>query len=86
MHETLGQAIERVKAAADLQEVALGLGMEPRGKSTYVCPICGSGTKAKHSAAVTTRGKGARNKAADAQVLAEMESQLEEHWEKKGWE
>ena len=42
--------------------------------------------KVKHSAAVTTRGKGARNKAADAQVLAEMESQLEEHWEKKGWE
>ena len=33
--------------------------------------------KVKHSAAVTTRGKGARNKAADAQVLAEMESQLE---------
>lgn len=42
--------------------------------------------KINHSAAVTTRGKGARNKAADAQVLAEMESQLEEHWEKKGWE
>lgn len=42
--------------------------------------------KVKHSATVTTRGKGARNKAADAQVLAEMESQLEGHWEKKGWE
>ena len=42
--------------------------------------------KVKHSVAVTTRGKGTRNKAADAQVLAEMESQLEEHWEKKGWE
>ena len=42
--------------------------------------------KINHNAAVTTRGKGARNKAADAQVLAEMESQLEEHWEKKGWE
>ena len=42
--------------------------------------------KVKHSAAVTTRGKGSRNKAADAQVLAEMESQLAEHWEKKGWE
>ena len=42
--------------------------------------------KINHSASVTTRGKGARNKAADAQVLAEMESQLEEHWEKKGWE
>ena len=42
--------------------------------------------KINHSAAVTTRGKGARNKAADAQVLAEMESQLEEHWEKKDWE
>ena len=42
--------------------------------------------KIKHSMAVTTRGKGARNKAADAQVLAEMESQLQEHWDKKGWE
>lgn len=42
--------------------------------------------KINHSAAVTTRGKGARNKAADAQVLAEMESQLQEHWDKKGWE
>lgn len=42
--------------------------------------------KVKHSAAVTTRGKDARNKAADAQVLAEMESQLKEHWEKEGWE
>ena len=42
--------------------------------------------KAKHSAAVTTRSKGARNKAADAQVLAEMESQLQDHWKKKGWE
>lgn len=42
--------------------------------------------KVKHSAAVTTRGKGARNKAAGAQVLAEMESQLAEHGDKKGWE
>ena len=46
----------------------------------------GPKSKIKHSAIVTTRGKSARNKAADAQVLAEMESQLEEHWEKKGWE
>lgn len=42
--------------------------------------------KINHSAAVTTRGKGGRNKAADAKVLAEMESQLQDHWEKKGWE
>jgi prefoldin subunit 5 len=38
----------------------------------------------KHSAAITTRGKGGRNKAADAKVLAEMEKQLQEHWNEKG--
>ena len=42
--------------------------------------------KINHSPAVTTRGKGGRNKAADAKVLAEMESQLQDHWDKKGWE
>jgi hypothetical protein len=38
----------------------------------------------KHSAAITTRGKGGRNKAADAKVLAEMEKQLQDHWDEKG--
>ena len=38
----------------------------------------------KHSAAITTRGKGGRNKAADAKVLAEYEKKLQEHWEDEG--
>ena len=38
----------------------------------------------KHSAAITTRGKGGRNKDADAKVLAEMEKQLQEHWDENG--
>lgn len=38
----------------------------------------------KHSADITTRGKGGRNKDADAKVLAEMEKQLQEHWDENG--
>lgn len=40
--------------------------------------------KIKHSAAITTRGKSGRNKDADAKVLAEMEKQLQEHWDENG--
>jgi hypothetical protein len=69
-------------AAGTMEKQPADEGGEKPDKSGRKKP--GPKPKIKHSAAITTRGKGGRNKAADAKVLAEMEKQLQDHWDEKG--
>lgn len=84
-HESAGDAagtVEEPDTAGTVTEQAADEGGNKPDKS--------GGTKRgrksaiKHSAAITTRGNGGRNKDADAKVLAEMEKQLQEHWYENG--
>lgn len=43
---------DEIKQRADLKQYADG-NLEPRGRTTYVCPICGSGSGPNHTAALT---------------------------------
>lgn len=55
MGESITDAIERVKGAADLRRYCESV-LTPRGK-TWVCPVCGSGTGPKATPAFSIRGQ-----------------------------
>lgn len=54
--ETLAEAMARVKDAAPLKDYCEAH-LEKHGRSTYVCPICGSGNGPNRSAAFTVTGQ-----------------------------